>query len=193
VAAAAAAERERAKEAAEDAAEAAAEADMAARRARLREKSEIGKALAAKTAAQREQNAAAEAVAQAAEAKRRAAAPSGQAAAAGAPQAAAAAPVKTKYVIVGDQAQGGLPLYFLVAEGRFTDDPTVPSKYALSTASKVWARNPANGKHEYYIPRTNAWQPTAGGRRVLTFRRKPKSRSKNGRRPTRKSSVRRNR
>jgi hypothetical protein len=37
--------------------------------------------------------------------------------------------------------------------------------------------------------------PRAGGtrRRVLTFRRKPKSRSKNGRRPTRKSSVRRNR
>jgi len=32
-----------------------------------------------------------------------------------------------------------------------------------------------------------------GGRRVLTFRRKLKSRSKNGRRPTRKSSVRRNR
>jgi hypothetical protein len=30
-------------------------------------------------------------------------------------------------------------------------------------------------------------------RRVLTFRRKPKSRSKNGRRPTRKSAVRRNR
>jgi len=32
-----------------------------------------------------------------------------------------------------------------------------------------------------------------GGRRVLTFRRKLKSRSKNGRRPTRKSAVRRNR
>ena len=31
------------------------------------------------------------------------------------------------------------------------------------------------------------------GRRVLTFRRKPKTRSKNGRRPTRKSTVRRNR
>ena len=37
-------------------------------------------------------------------------------------------------------------------------------------------------------------KPSKGGRRrVLTFRRKPKSRSKNGRRPTRKSSVRRNR
>jgi hypothetical protein len=31
------------------------------------------------------------------------------------------------------------------------------------------------------------------GRRVLTFRRKPKTRSKNGRRPARKSTVRRNR
>jgi hypothetical protein len=185
------AEKERAKEAAEEAAEAAAEADMAERRRRLREGSERGKALAAEAAAKREQNANAERAQAAEEAKRRAAAPSGQAAAAAA--AAAAPPAKTKYVIVGNQAQGGPPLYFLVAEGRFTDDSTVPSKYTLSTASKVWAKNPANGKHEYYIPSTNAWQPTVGARRVLTFRRKPKSRSKNGRRPTRKSPVRRNR
>jgi len=41
---------------------------------------------------------------------------------------------------------------------------------------------------EPFTPRASG-----GRRRVLTFRRKPKSRSKNGRRPTRKSSVRRNR
>ena len=41
---------------------------------------------------------------------------------------------------------------------------------------------------EPFTPRAGS-----GRRRVLTFRRKPKSRSKNGRRPTRKSSVRRNR
>ena len=35
--------------------------------------------------------------------------------------------------------------------------------------------------------------PKGGRRRVLTFRRKPKTRSKNGRRPARKSTVRRNR
>jgi hypothetical protein len=41
--------------------------------------------------------------------------------------------------------------------------------------------------------RRAAGLPLNKGGRVLTYRRKPKSRNKNGRRPTRKSTVRRNR
>jgi hypothetical protein len=173
------------KERAEEAAEAAAKA---ARKERNLAESRRGQELAAQAEEKRRlERAQADQAERERMAKARAAAgPSLQA-------AAAALPAKTKYFIVGNKAQGGPPLYFLVAEGRFTDDPTVPANYTLSTATKVWAKNPATGKNEYYIPATNAWQPTVGGRRVLTFRRKPKSRSKNGRRPTRKSPVRRNR
>jgi hypothetical protein len=114
-----------------------------------------------------------------------------------------------KYIRVGDDKTNAPTghRYLLVDQKnntRYTDDRTVPLYYTPHAKPPKPRENtydlfrpedtnlPTRQRYAYNaIPDT--WVPKRSGGRVLTFRRKPKSRSKNGRRPTRKSPVRRTR
>jgi hypothetical protein len=111
-----------------------------------------------------------------------------------------------KYIVVGSALNPPKPghRYLLVHKDKrteYSDDPTVPLHYAhmvIQAANQYDLHQPGDDPTSTslytYSAMPDTWQKKRmGGRRVLTFRRKPKSRSKNGRRPTRKSAVRRNR